>query len=148
MSRLHPTYNMDLHVMDRQMNDKRINVPRCGIATRGALVNATKLYDEFFAYGYECIRTLLVFVDNKKDPDRLACVVFALDNRKTIVAKVDDKGSFVEKSLYDVNTIKRLPREFMYEIAGEKYSNPCNDPQYDVYGGTKVYARNRTCYAK
>ena len=147
MSRLHPTYNMDLHAMDRQMNDRRIHMQRCGVATRGALINATKLYDEFFTYGYECVRTLLVFVDNKRDPDRLACVVFALDNGKTIVAKVDARGMFVEKSLYNVNTTKRLPRDFMYEIAGEKYSNTTNDPQYDVYGGTKVYARNRSCYA-
>lgn len=132
---------MPLHTMyEKQITDRRIDVARCGVPTREALANAATVCKRLGAVN----RVLLVFTDNKKSPEALACVVFSLVNGTTLVADVNARGEFVRLTRYAVNTRKRLPRDFMYEIAGEVYDNN-GDPHYDAYH-TKVYARNACCY--
>ena len=145
MSRLSPQHHVPLHLMDERMNDRRVKVPRCSATTWHAIRSADNLVNgQLRRDGYDCKRVMLVFVDDHKNADVLSCVVFALSHDLTMVAKVDDNGVFIERTLYKNDCTKRLREAFMYEIAGVKAPSTY-DLQREMYS-TRVYARNRCCY--
>ena len=132
--------------MYRRINDQTINTPRCGKACSNAIRNAARLSrEEIVPYGHVVDRVLLVHVDDKKHADYLACIVFSLDNQHTLVAYVDGDGNITDKCLYGIRTAKRLPREFMYGLVGQKCEDYALDPNWEQYH-IRVYARNLSCY--
>ena len=145
MSRLAPQHHVPLHVLYDRMTDKRLAIHRCSVAASNAVKSADNLVNgELRRYGHECKRVMLVFVDDHKEPDRLACVVFSLAGGFSLVVDVDVKGNFGYKTLYAVETSRRLPEKLMYEFAG--ITPPSTyDAEHEKYA-TRVYARNRTCY--
>lgn len=144
MSRLHPQHHMDLHKMYRHMNDRRIYTPRFGsTVVKRAIKDAHVVSDMANNHGRMVVRTLLVFVDDHKNPDRLANVVFALNDNTTMVADVNSDGHIIGMTHYPISSRKHMPREFMYEVAGLVWDS--FDPQFETYH-TRAYARNLTCY--
>lgn len=137
MAKMH-SYSVAQHSLDKYATDYRVSIARCGLTTRMAIKNA-----DYIVRRVDCLRTLLVFVDNHKDTDRLACVVFGLSDNTTLVATVNSAGSFTKLVRYNKRTDKRVSQEWLYSILGFKYYK--NDPQREKYH-TRVYARNRNCY--
>lgn len=131
--------------LDYVATDKRIKLLRCSDATRYALHQARRLRDGMIAqrFGAECVRCVLLFVDDREHPDYLGKVLFSLANRKTVIADVNADGKFVGLTLRNVDTRKRVFRSFMYDLFGLEYSprTASND-----YYSTRIYARNITCY--
>lgn len=150
MSRLSPTHHVPLHVMYDRMDDKRLKMSRCSTTTHKAILNADRLAShELRRFDRKCARMLLVFVDDHKEPDRLAYVLFALDDGTSIVAHVGKDGAFSSMSRHNIDARKSFPRLCMYELAGVNidYDHMCNDYYQDYeFLHTRVYARNRSCY--
>ena len=148
MPTIHKRFHAPLHALEESINDKRIYTPRISGRTRRAIKSADRIATQAIPmYGRSCNRVLLVFIDNHVSPDSLVCVVFALSDGMSLVAYVSDSGSLIDLTLHNVRTSKRLPRNFMYMLAGVDYNQGCklSDAKHDSYN-TRVYARNRNCY--
>ena len=137
-------HHMDPSGLETRVTDRKVKVRRCSVETTHAIAQARRMIDGGLIYrrfGCAVARTLLVFVDDRES-ERVARVVFALANKKTLVADVDENGDFLSLSLHDVDTRKRLFERFMWGLFGMEPTTKGAD-----WYTFKVYARNLTCYA-
>jgi hypothetical protein len=137
MAKLH-SHNVGKRGLDDHITDRRVSVARCSKQTQRAIKQTDAVARRTLSK-----RAVLVFVDDHKSPDHLACVVFSLHDNTTLVAYADSHGAFKRMARFDVRSDKRIRQEWLYRIMGLEYH--ASDPQRHMYH-TMLYARNRTCY--